>query len=92
MINNIGSAWSITERMTREEQDKWIDGKSDDQNLTLQQFFNNLNISIESVLNRPPINFDLLDSLSDEKRELFHIKKKINKNLSLEQFIKNENL
>ena len=92
MINNLGSSWYVMERMTDEETDKWIDEKSKNSNLTLQQFFKNLNISIQDVLNRSPVNLDLLDRLTEEQQQLFHMKHKINTNLTVEKFIKNENI
>ena len=92
MINNTGSSWYVMERMTDEETDKWIDEKSKNSNLTLQQFFKNLNISIQDVLNRPPVNLDLLDTLTEEQKQLFHLKHKANTNLTVERFIKDENI
>jgi len=92
MINHTDSSWYVMERMTDEETDKWIDEKSENSNLTLQQFFKNLNISIQDVLNRPPVNLDLLDTLTKEQQQLFNMKHNTNTNLTVEQFIKDENI
>jgi len=92
LINNLDAATYIVDRMTNDEMDVWIEKKSKNPNLTHEQFYRKLKIDIQDVLDRPALDLDTLENLKDYEQEKYHRKRRINPNLSLQQFMKDENI